>query len=84
MKSRIIIHNGTNTIGGNCIEIQQKNTRIILDLGIPLTNEKGESLSREEIKNQNPPNIPGLYQRQTPEVKAVILSHAHLDPDISH
>ncbi len=35
----IIIHKGTNEIGGTCIQLSTKSTNILLDIGAPLNNE---------------------------------------------
>ena len=32
------IHRGTDEIGGNCIEISTKKTRVIFDFGMPLVD----------------------------------------------
>jgi ribonuclease J len=81
---QIIIHRGTNTIGGSCIEICSGNERIILDLGMPLMEKDGADLDLEAIKNPSIkngilPDIKGLYTHQSPSVDAVILSHPHID-----
>ena len=38
---KICIHRGTAEIGGSCVEIQSKKTRIIIDAGHPLSGAKG-------------------------------------------
>ena len=38
---KIIVHRGTSTIGGSCIEVQSKGTRLIFDLGMPLMESDG-------------------------------------------
>ncbi len=84
---RLIIHGGANTIGGNCVEIAAGNTRIILDVGIPLDDPAklkfGEPLARRPkpgFPSDNPdlPRVPGLFQ-EGPRVDAIFLSHAHAD-----
>ena len=40
MSLNIIIHRGQNEIGGNCIEIISPQTRILLDIGQPLSGER--------------------------------------------
>ena len=80
----ITIHRGSNEIGGTCIEIEQDGCRIILDLGIPLTKTGGMKFSDNELqsptfKEDQLPNIKGLYVNDTPTVDAVLLSHAHMD-----
>lgn len=67
-KLRVIVHRGTNEIGGSCIEIAYATTRIIMDCGWPLDGgDKSE-----------PPSVPGLFA-PGPEPAAVLLSHAHPD-----
>lgn len=80
----VIIHRGTHTIGGSCVEIRSNNDRIIIDLGTPLMARDGAELDEQAIKNPSIENgiLPyadGVYVNQTPSVKAVILSHPHLD-----
>ncbi len=36
---RILIHRGSSEIGGTCIELSAKNTKILLDIGAPLNPE---------------------------------------------
>ena len=81
---QVIIHRGTHTIGGSCVEIRSGAGRIVLDLGLPLMGRDGAELSAEaqdnpSIENGILPDVPGLYPDQSPSVDAVILSHAHLD-----
>lgn len=35
----ILIHRGTNEIGGTCIQLSTQNTSILLDVGLPLNNQ---------------------------------------------
>ena len=71
---RIIIHRGTHEIGGSCIEIQNKDTRIIIDIGIPLNVAEIDS---DDIL----PKVEGLYSSTFPQkkVNAIFISHSHLD-----
>jgi ribonuclease J len=88
----LIIHRGTHEIGGNCVEITASNTRIIIDLGIPLSdprnrnNKFDNSIIRrrtvpELIADGILPKIQGLYTTRTSEkpVDAVLISHPHQD-----
>jgi ribonuclease J len=85
---KVVLHRGAQHIGGSCVELRSENgSRILLDLGMPLTQpdgsdwprgtmaRPGEALRREKVL----PNIEGLYAGSKPEVTALILSHAHLD-----
>ena len=85
---RITIHRGTHEIGGNCIELATDNSRIILDVGMPLFNEDREPhdsaalrrQSAEELRNAGIlPNVPGLFDETGPRLDAILLSHAHED-----
>lgn len=84
----LTIHRGTKEIGGSCVELRADNTRIILDVGMPLVNPDGsqfdirdyEGLSGQELLAKGVlPAVEGLYDWQTPIVDAVLISHAHLD-----
>ena len=46
---KLVIHRGSHEIGGSCVEIFSPQTRILLDVGLPLSDEK-VSLS-SELKN---------------------------------
>jgi ribonuclease J len=81
---KIIVHRGTSTIGGSCIEVQSKGTRLIFDLGMPLMESDGTEVDASKtaspsIENGILPDVEGLYRFQEPTVDAVFLSHAHID-----
>lgn len=38
---KLTVHRGANEIGGSCVEIATANTRILLDLGLPLNDDPG-------------------------------------------
>ena len=42
---KIIVHRGTKQIGGTCIELSTANTRIILDIGLPLTTTEEDDIN---------------------------------------
>ena len=84
---QLTVHRGTHEIGGNCIELRSGKTRIILDVGMPLMNEDGESFDSQCMNGKSTaqlleegilPNVPGLFDGQ-PSPDAIFLSHAHLD-----
>lgn len=82
-KLALIIHRGSNVIGGNCIEIRYKSKSIILDLGMPLMNPDGSPIDQElaqspSIENGILPDIKDLYKSNN-TIEAVILSHPHMD-----
>ena len=84
------IHRGTHEIGGSCVELSSSsgNTRLIIDLGLPLVNADKSPFNWEVHRTSNItglldskilPKIDGLYENDKPSVSAVLLSHAHLD-----
>lgn len=64
----LTIYRGTNQIGGNCIELECENGRILLDYGIPLDAMNTKDFSIADYKA----NIKSRYD-------AVFVSHAHPD-----
>ena len=64
---KIHIHRGQNQIGGNIVEISTQKTKILLDVGLGLDDEKNKSL----------PAIPGLFDYKGYD--AVFISHYHGD-----
>jgi len=61
---RVCIHRGTQQIGGSCIELAHEGVRILLDIGLPLDGEFGDS---------------ALMPAITEGVAAVVVSHPHVD-----
>jgi ribonuclease J len=61
----LTIHRGTHEIGGSCVELNTNNARILIDFGLPLT------------ENKLIPNIKGLYE--SPNFDGILISHAHQD-----
>ena len=87
---QLIIHRGTHEIGGSCIELKAKDARIILDIGMPLVDEKREQFDfRPYRKLSGPqliekkilPNVTGLYRfdKDSKPPDALLISHPHLD-----
>ena len=64
----IKIHRGQNQIGGSIIEISTENTKVILDIGIEL----------DENKDIEVPQIEGLFCGN-PDCDAVLITHYHSD-----
>lgn len=73
-KTCLTIHRGTQEIGGTCIELQSEDTRILLDLGLPLSSMEEDS-KREDYKL----DIKGLYDEGKPDIEAIFITHAHQD-----
>lgn len=84
---QITIFRGSREVGGSCIEIQSGCTRIVLDVGMPLFDEKGEPYDGFELGRMTTeqldakgitPKVLGLFSG-APQPDAILLSHAHLD-----
>jgi len=82
------IHRGTKEIGGSCVEVWSSNTRIILDMGMPLVDDKQEQFNFKEYKNLDVnelvkqkilPNVKGVYNSEDNLIDGVLISHPHLD-----
>lgn len=86
---QLIIHRGTQEIGGSCVELKTNNNRILVDLGLPLVSSQKdqpldpkilEKKSFTELKNLGIlPNIQGLYCNDKKGVDAIFISHSHMD-----
>lgn len=83
---KAVIYRGTHEIGGTLIELYSGNTRILLDAGYPLflngnpIDDSVSKLPQEELLRLGVlPHIDGLYQWDTPNFDAIIISHAHID-----
>ena len=87
---KIIIHRGTHEIGGSCVEIQSKNSRILIDIGMPLVKKDGERFNFKEhentpgpelVKEKVLPDIGGVYAWDTDKklIDGVLISHPHID-----
>jgi ribonuclease J len=66
---RACIHRGTKEIGGTCIELEAKGSRLVLDIGLPLETE----LSSVDL-----PPVSG-FSKFDPSLLGVFISHPHLD-----
>lgn len=84
----LTIHRGSKQIGGSCVELQaMSGERILLDVGMPLTQPDGSDWPRvtmtrpsNELRSEGIlPDIDGLYAGSNPKFSALVLSHAHLD-----
>ena len=82
------IHRGTHEIGGSCVELHCGDSRIILDVGMPLVKPDGSEFDMREyaglsgpelLENGVLPSVEGLYEWQEPSVAGILLSHAHMD-----
>ena len=84
---KIIVHRGTKEVGGTCIEVCSSESRIILDIGMPLFDDGRNALdtsgfwrhSTEELQKRGIiPHVPGLFGDGNPP-NAILISHAHMD-----
>ncbi|MBT6051951.1 MAG: MBL fold metallo-hydrolase, partial [Candidatus Scalindua sp.] len=87
---KLTIHRGTHEIGGTCVELATESTRILIDIGLPLVDEEGQSfklgnyldLNKAELLEKNiAKDIPGLYKEDI-DIKppdAILISHSHPD-----
>ena len=50
---RIIIHRGTQEIGGSCVEVSTGNSRILIDFGMPLVNDRKESFDSKILTGKS-------------------------------
>jgi len=85
---KLIIHRGAKEIGGSCVEVTSGNSRILIDLGIPLVTPTKEPFDTKILdgKSVEPlkalkilPDIQGLYKGEPRSIDAILISHSHLD-----
>jgi len=84
----LIIHRGSKEIGGTCIELQNKNDRILIDIGFPLFDSELQPLAKNLLKetdfrklkkNKVINDVPGLFEKSERPITAILLTHSHLD-----
>ncbi|MBL7070561.1 MAG: MBL fold metallo-hydrolase [Candidatus Omnitrophica bacterium] len=85
---KLTIHRGTQEIGGSCVELNTGKSRILIDLGMPLVNDKKESFDSKTLTNKSPddlkklkilPDIKGLYRGEEKAIDGILISHSHMD-----
>lgn len=85
---KLLIHRGTQAIGGSCVEINTEKTRILIDFGMPLVDAKKEKFDSEELvgksieelkKTDVLPDIKGLYDNEEKSIDAILISHSRMD-----
>jgi ribonuclease J len=83
----LIIHRGTNEIGGSCVELISGNHSLILDIGMPMVDQNRQELDQtifikkpfaDLLKEGWLPVVEGLY-RDTGRIKGILISHPHAD-----
>src|SRR3989339_756522 len=74
----LIFHRRTNNVDGTCVELINKEARMILDIGVPLNLDIPEG-DEFRFLEQYRPKVKGLYKDSTDTnlVTAVIVSHFH-------
>ncbi|MBI5375604.1 MAG: MBL fold metallo-hydrolase [Candidatus Schekmanbacteria bacterium] len=86
----ITIHRGTHEIGGSCVEISSGESRIVIDIGMPLVQKSGERFefrdyekltAQELVKEKILPDIKGIYKFDGNDkpVDGMLISHPHID-----
>ena len=85
---QLTIFRGTHEIGGNCVELCAGNSRIVLDVGMPLVGPDREPFDAGSLRGKSVPEllaegvlprVPGLFDADGPPPDAILLSHAHVD-----
>lgn len=86
----IIIHRGTHEIGGTCVEVESRGSRIVIDIGMPLVDETGERFDERKYRNFSGselvranilPDIRGFYSwdPENKPIDGILISHSHSD-----
>lgn len=68
---RVRVHRGSHEVGGSCVEVEHDGSRLVLDVGKPLTAGWRETVPL--------PDVPGLADGSDPDLLGVLISHPHLD-----
>ena len=68
---RARIHRGAAEVGGNCVELEARGKRLVLDVGWPITAADGEDVAL--------PGVAGLADGHDPSLLGVVISHPHAD-----
>lgn len=70
----LIVHRGGREIGGSCVEVVSLATRILIDAGLPLNDDKDPS-----EKDVFPHSLSDSLKRTSPPLSGIIISHPHMD-----
>ncbi|PIZ15218.1 hypothetical protein COY51_05870 [Candidatus Desantisbacteria bacterium CG_4_10_14_0_8_um_filter_39_17] len=88
---KFIIHRGTHEIGGSCVEVfSESGSRIVIDIGMPLTDKNGEKFDinkykeltgPELVEKKILPDIHGFYKwdKEHKVIDGLLISHPHID-----
>ena len=71
---QLTVHRGAHEVGGNCVEVSQSDSAIILDIGLPLTFNLDDNIN--DVLPQ--PLFNDIIQGKK-LVNGIFLSHPHLD-----
>jgi ribonuclease J len=66
----LVIHRGSNQIGGSCVEVESQGKRLLIDLGLPL--------DAEGDPRQFLPKVSGLDGKDS-SLMGILISHPHQD-----
>jgi len=86
----LTIHRGSQEVGGSCVELAINESRIVIDIGMPLVDQLGKRFDFSEYKNLSGPELvskkilpelPGFYRwdDSRENIDGLLVSHAHLD-----
>ena len=88
----VTIHRGTNEIGGSCVEVVDREDRVLIDIGMPLLDGVGGRFDFQKFSHMSArglvgcgvlPNVSGAWAGDDfggeKSLDALLLSHAHLD-----
>lgn len=84
----IKIHRGAREIGGVCIEVRERGTRVIMDIGLPIVAKDSGKFNIREYRHLAVPEllekgilpkVDGLYGGEKTSIAALLISHSHLD-----
>lgn len=77
---KIIVHRGAEEMGGTCVEVRTKKTRVLLDYGAPIPKiDPVTHKSAEPSPKQTTLDLPGLYGAASLPISAIVISHTHQD-----
>lgn len=84
---RLVIYRGSQEVGGNCVAIESRSTRLVIDVGMPLVDAIGNPFDAAVLRNKTAqrlvddkvlPAVPGLFGHG-PAPEGILLSHPHAD-----
>lgn len=71
---QLIIHRGANQVGGSCVELNNHDATMLIDVGLPLDHD-----FKDKPDSHLPQPLFDKIINKEKNIDAVILSHAHLD-----